>query len=194
MAKVDNSGLEMLRARINQALTGPQKQQFFEDSCREMAARFLTKVIKRTPVGDGVFEAVRNNDGTYAKGKNGKPKLKRLTNGGTLRRGWTATSEGAAKSGGQTNPMQFSRTIHVSHQGNYYIIVVKNPVSYASYVEYGHRQQSGRFVPVLGKKLKKSWVRGQFMMTKSAKELSAQAPAILQRKLDKFLREVFDGQ
>ena len=63
-----------------------------------------------------------------------------------------------------------------------------------AYVEYGHRQQSGRFVPVLGKKLKKSWVRGQFMMTKSAKELSAQAPAILQRKLNKFLREVFDGQ
>ncbi len=197
MAKVDNSGLEALRERLNLALTEPQKHQFFEDACREMAARLLTKVIKRTPVGDGVFEAVRDDDGTYAKskkGKNkGKTKLRRLTNGGVLRRGWTATSESAARSGTQTSPMRFSKTIHVTHRGKYYVIVVKNPVSYASYVEYGHRQQSGRFVPVLGKRLKKSWVRGQFMLTKSAKELNSQAPAILQKKLNAFLREVFDG-
>ena len=75
-----------------------------------------------------------------------------------------------------------------------YIIEVKNAVYYASYVEYGHRQTPGRFVPVLGKKLKKSWVRGQFMMTRSAMELQQEAPAILQRELAKYLREVFNGK
>ena len=63
-----------------------------------------------------------------------------------------------------------------------------------AYVEYGHRQTPGRFVPVLGKKLKKSWVRGQFMMTKSAMELQQEAPAVLQRELAKYIREVFNGK
>lgn len=35
-----------------------------------------------------------------------------------------------------------------------YYIVLFNPVLYASYVEYGHRQEVGRFVPQIGKRLK----------------------------------------
>ena len=186
MATVDNSGLEALRKQLAEAVSGQEKDAFFERCCREMAARFLRKVIKRTPVGDGQFEAVRNDDGGYAKDKTGKPKLQRLTNGGTLRRGWTA--------GRNINPVSFAGTIRVRHMGKQYFLVIKNNTSYASYVEYGHRQEPGRFVPVLGKKLKKSWVRGQFMMTKSSKEVDGEAPAILQRRLEAFLREVFNGK
>lgn len=66
--------------------------------------------------------------------------------------------------------------------GNNYIVIVENPVKYASYVEYGHRQEPGRYVPALGKRLKQSWVEGKYMLTISEKELESQLPAILEQK------------
>jgi hypothetical protein len=35
----------------------------------------------------------------------------------------------------------------VGHRGTHYTVVVLNNLQYASYVEYGHRQQPGRFIP-----------------------------------------------
>lgn len=35
---------------------------------------------------------------------------------------------------------------------------------YAPFVEYGHRQTPGRFVPAIGKKLKKKWVSGLYFL------------------------------
>ena len=71
--------------------------------------------------------------------------------------------------------------------GDTYTIEVSNPVNYASYVEFGHRQTPGRFVPALGKKLKRGWVEGKFMLTISEKELQDSAERILTQKLSKFL-------
>jgi hypothetical protein len=65
-------------------------------------------------------------------------------------------------------------------------------VKYASYVEFGHRQTPGRYVPALGKRLKEGWVDGQYFLTLSEEELERIAPSMLQAKLDKFLREVFN--
>ena len=61
-------------------------------------------------------------------------------------------------------------------------------------MEYGHRQTPGRFIPVLGKKTKAGWVKGQFMMTISGKELADEAPGILAKKLEAFLRGVMSGK
>jgi hypothetical protein len=44
-------------------------------------------------------------------------------------------------------------------------------------------------VPALNKKLKKGWVKGQFMMTNSVKELQPKAQGIVDRKLNEFLQE-----
>ena len=71
---------------------------------------------------------------------------------------------------------------------NNHVINIINQVEYATYVEYGHRQTPGRYVPALGKRLKSSWVKGQFMMTDSVREIQARAPQIVQRKLDEFLQ------
>lgn len=60
-----------------------------------------------------------------------------------------------------------------------------------AYVEYGHRQTPGRYVPALGKSLKASWVQGRFMLTISSQEIEVQAPALLEKKLYLFLKEVF---
>lgn len=91
----------------------------------------------------------------------------------------------------------------VGHRGDHYTVVVINNLRYASYVEYGHRQQPGRFIPGYwegerfvydpdaegGMVLKEPWVEGRFMLTISTQELERQAPAILERKLYKFLKE-----
>lgn len=61
-----------------------------------------------------------------------------------------------------------------------YTIEIINPTEYASYVEFGHRTRDHQ-----------GWVEGRFMMTISEQELEANAPRILENKLNKFLGELF---
>lgn len=93
--------------------------------------------------------------------------------GGTLRRGW------GAKSG--QNAVQYVQSLHVSKSGNNYTIEIVNPVEYASYVEYGHRTRGGA-----------GWVPGRYMLTISEEKLRQMTPAILERKLQAKLKEVFN--
>lgn len=95
----------------------------------------------------------------------------------------------------------------VEKHGDTYTVVVLNNLIYASYVEYGHRQQPGRFIPGEwqgdrfvydpdaegGMVLKNTWVKGRYMLTVSAQELEVQAPAILEKKLYQFLKGCFDA-
>lgn len=46
-------------------------------------------------------------------------------------------------------------------------VTVYNNTEYAAHVEYGHRQTPGRFVPAIGKRLKKSFVPGKKMLHKA---------------------------
>lgn len=55
-------------------------------------------------------------------------------------------------------------------------IEVFNPVYYSPYIEYGHRTPNH-----------KGWVEGQFMMTISIEELERELPAILERKMSRFI-------
>lgn len=91
--------------------------------------------------------------------------------GGTLRRGWGAENEAKAR--------EYAYSLPVSKSGSIYMIEIINPVKYASYVEYGHRTRSG------------GWVAGKYMLTASEKELEKAAPAILEKLLEKKLKEVF---
>lgn len=84
---------------------------FVESCAKELAARLLAKVIKRTPVGD------------YPKSSGKK--------GGTLRRGWTGEKRASASA--------YADSLTVYHSGDTYVIEIVNPVEYASCVEYGHR-------------------------------------------------------
>lgn len=71
-------------------------------------------------------------------------------------------------------------------------MTVYNPVEYASYVEYGHRQQPGRFVPILGKRLKKAWVEGRFMLTNAENKAKEAAPRLVEQVINKRLGDIFD--
>ncbi len=49
-------------------------------------------------------------------------------------------------------------------------VTVYNNVEYAAHVEYGHRQQPGRYVPAIGKQLKKDFVKGKKMLHRSMQQ------------------------
>lgn len=89
-----------------------EQVDLFIDACaKELVARLLAKVIKRTPVGD-----YPNSSGKK---------------GGTLRRGWTG--------GKNSSAVAYADSLTIHHFGDAYVIEIINPVEYASYVEFGHR-------------------------------------------------------
>ena len=157
--------------------------QFAEACARELAARLLRKVIQRTPVGDYSKEVtvVAKRDGKkHKKGESYTKKISHKT-GGTLRRGWTTQDSGSGSEGLKSNgAAQYVESLKINHYGDTYVVEIKNPEKYASYVEYGHRKINN-----------KGWVKGHFMMTISEQELQQDAPVILERKIEKYLRGVF---
>lgn len=182
---VEFKELIAFRDKLQRVAEGAEKQEFMEACAKELAARLLAKVVKRTPVGQ------------YPE-SSGKQ-------GGTLRRGWTTSNEkqamynalfgggtGATDSTGSQktvygkgavaeNVTGFANNLSVGKDGDTYYISVTNPVEYASYVEFGHRTANH-----------KGWVEGRFMLTISEKEIKNAAPAILEKKLYKWLSEVFE--
>jgi hypothetical protein len=158
--------------------------EFCRDISQQLAAELLRKCIKRTPVGQSVTQTERGKARTVQyRTKDGKKKFhtvkgKKYTftlhHGGTLRRGWAASA--------------------VRKEGDTYVVEVSNSVLYAAYVEYGHRQEPGRFVPAIGKRLKKSWVPGKFMMTISTNEVQNGMEAKIEHALAKYMEQMLDGK
>lgn len=213
----DFSELLQLQKKLNHIQT--EVDRFCKDAARELAAMLLAKVIKRTPVGKRPHIAAKDENDRKSLGGTTATRTVKVTSisgkfqtflskegailaqywsgyvGGTLRRGWTAKTEEEAKSKtGATNGAEYAKSLPVYRNGGNYTIVVKNPVRYASYVEYGHRQTPGRYVPALGKQLKAAWVNGRYMLTISEQELRGQSQGILEKKLTAFLQEVFRGK
>lgn len=181
----DYKQLQKLRDNLTK-LQDADLEKFCRDVSKELAARLLALVIPRTPVGDYSREVTvtAKRDGKHH--KKGDTYTKRVTpsgkKGGTLRRGWTArTEQEAASRGGENNAKAYAQSLPVYKQGGSYVIEVINPVHYASYVEFGHRTPSG-----------KGWVQGQYFLTLSEQELRALAPGIIEKKLERLLREVFN--
>jgi len=109
----DFKDVEKFRDRLDTA-SQSDIDFFFENCAKELAARLLAKVIKRTPVGQ------------YPK-SSGKV-------GGTLRRGWT--------NGENSNASKYAESLKIEKKTGYYEITISNPVEYAGYVENGHRTRN----------------------------------------------------
>lgn len=153
--------MKKLQKQLNKIQEG-NVEAFIEACAKELAARLLTKVIKRTPVGE------------YPKSSGKK--------GGTLRRGWTSKTHeeavGGSGKGSISAGKAYADTLTINHFGNTLVIEIVNPVEYASYVEYGHRTPDH-----------KGWVQGRFMLTISEQEIQEIAPKVLEAKIKKFLGE-----
>lgn len=148
--RFDFRELEKLQKQMEK-LKGEQNQ-FCQECAKELAARLLRQVIKRTP-----------------------------SDTGNLRRGWTAQRPGSGAEGMKTRgASQFVDTLSVHRFDDTYVIEIVNPVEYASYVEYGHRTAdhtgwvNGKFMltisekelqavapKILERKLE-SWLKGAF--------------------------------
>lgn len=85
------------------------------------------------------------------------------------------------------------RMTRVKKISNGYEVRVINPVEYASFVEKGHRQKPGRYVPAIGKKLKKSFVPGKFFLKKSEIELESNSRSLIENKLRRFLEDTLNA-
>ena len=76
-------------------------------------------------------------------------------------------------------------------KGDDYMIEVFDDTKYASFVEDGHRQKVGRYVPAIGKRLVKPWVEGRFMMKLTADEIEQEMPRYMERLEKKLAEELF---
>jgi hypothetical protein len=196
-AKVNLKDLEKFKANIER-LNGKKRQQWTEAALKELAARLLARVIHLTPVGKPPRPVKSERSAKFkVKDANGKAKIRSFMTagearyqqywkgykGGTLRRGWTGGKKVDAKT--------FANSLAVTKSGDMYTIEIINPIEYAVYVEHGHRQTPGRYVPAIGKRLKNSFVEGKHMLKISEVELQRDAPRILMNKLNKFMRDNF---
>lgn len=46
-------------------------------------------------------------------------------------------------------------------------VIIENLTGYAAAVNYGHRQEAGRYVPAIGKRLVRPYVAGKYMLEKA---------------------------
>lgn len=135
--------------------------EFCEIAARALAARLLDLVRETTPVGSYPISSGKQ--------------------GGTLHRGWVAETHDEAVAGSGTTTsaqaLKYAQSLEVEKSGHCYIVRVKNPVKYASYVEFGHRTVNGGFVP------------GQYFLTSAEAILENEKDRILERELTKYLKE-----
>ena len=82
----------------------------------------------------------------------------------------------------------------VKKEGNIYNTKVLNDAKsddgeyYFGWYEKGHRQEVGRYVPALGKTLKKPWVEGRFTLLTATKKVNKQAPKIIEARLIEHMK------
>ncbi len=177
MATFGNFDYTQFKKLQKKLLALPDPEKFVEECTKELAARVLKEVKERTDPGDyrkKISVTAKRNSKNH---KKGDVYLKPVPNsiggktGGTLRRGWTV--------GG------------IKRSGNSVFIEIINPVEYASYVEYGHRQTPGRYVPAIGKRLKKSWVPGKFMLKTSMEKVQKISGEIIRDKMNEYFAKGF---
>ena len=171
---IDVDGLERLRADFEKI----NVDDIMRKSANLLMAEMMRRVIKLTPVGQKpvIKEKIIKATGEYGTKKSflsAQAAAWQGYRGGTLRRGWTAAKE------------------HPSyvHYGNVYSMTVTNSVYYSDYVDYGHRQHKGRFVPAIGKRLVRSYVPGQNFTQKAEEAVQPKAEKIVNKFIEKALQD-----
>lgn len=79
-------------------------------------------------------------------------------------------------------------------KGNGIQVTITNNKEYAPFVEYGHRQEVGRYVPAIGKRLKAPFVKGQFMLKNSLPSIQRDMLEKAQTKFDAEINKLLGGK
>lgn len=177
-----------LSKRLHAAIDSGKIDELIEDCLRDEAAVLLELVIPDTPTGEAPKLASVIG---RANGESAEKKVEAYQKawggyvGGTLKRGWTG--------GKEQNPEPFAETLPVEHGGKTFTITVENIEEYSSYVEEGHRQTPGRYVPAIGRQLVQPATEGQHFLEKAEMKLrGGAAESKVQKRVDQFLEDLFE--
>ena len=140
----------------------------FDNSQFEEFARHSNAEISGGQLKNEVKNSVRNVGETYKRNAESRTPVQ----SGELRRSWQLKGPFFA--------------------GSDITIELRNSKNYASFVENGHRQTPGRYVPAIGKRLKASWVPGQHFLQKATDETRGQVPQLLTPVMNDILRRLMD--
>lgn len=140
----------------------------FDDSDFQRFAQHVNAVVSGDELKNEVKKSVKNVGEIYKRNAEINTPVKT----GDLRRNW------------QLKGPYFSNTD--------ILVEVRNNKYYASFVEYGHRQKVGQYVPAIGKRLKASWVPGQHFLQKATEQTSSQVPELLTPVVWDMLRRLMD--
>lgn len=146
--------------------------EFLSKLLLEMGLRALTLTKENTPVDTGLLR----NMWQLGDSKN---VVRHNSNSGTSQKYF----EDASRSKGAT-------LNSVTRNGDTLLIEIYNPVEYASYIEYGHFQQPGRYVPAIGKKLKEPWVKGFFMATVAIDKIEREIPSRFEKQFKAWIKSL----
>lgn len=179
---MDFSQLRAFNARL-QRLTDEQLDQMYRRVANQVAARLLAKVKRRTPVGVVPRDIYTGKSRKVVDRRTGRRKPSKEAT--IFQRYWAGYTGGSLRDGWSILPIE--------KEGNDYLVTVINNLQYASYVEYGHRQTPGRYVPALGKRLTSAWVPGKFMLRISEQEVETAIPRLLSSAIEDALRGAAGG-
>lgn len=178
----DTKDLEAFQAKLRK-LRDEELVVFNERALRKLANDLLRLVIPATPVAGSTYEEVKGNQRV-------------VREGGTLKRGWVSKTHEEAESGkgapGASEIAAYLNGVQITRRGNAFEIEIVNPVEYAAYVEYGHRQTPGRYVPAIGARLVANWIEGKHFVQKSEQVFEPKMQATVQAELEKFLKEALN--
>ena len=215
-SKVDIRELKAFRDRLDKAAKQTELSAFYEQAAKELAARLLALVIKRTPVGnyqkDNEYKRYKRNNekkgikaGDIMYNKNGearRDKYKKVSFQTASGENVSFMSNTSGKQGGTLRRGWTAKTAEEAASGsglgtNAKAYADSLQVSYSggayqieviNPVEYASYVEFGHST-----RNRKGWVKGRFMLTISEQELEAMAPRILEKKLQKFLEGVVTG-
>lgn len=193
--RLDISQLRTFSRKVSE-FKRTERDAMHQECLNTMAAEYLRVAKLNTPVSGGqeydVSEKAYENIAAYevtgkgyhiAKSRNrgGRTKqLKRIMRGKDGKRYRVLTASEHMRRSWEVGEM-------AKRRGNYSIPVI-NSASYASFVNDGHRQTPGRFVPVLGKRLVKNWVEGLHMAEKAEASVRKKSNRIMQRIVDTHMK------
>ena len=140
----------------------------FDDAEFQRFAQHVNAVVSGGELKNELKKSVKNVGETYKRNAQANTPVKT----GDLRRSW------------QLKGPYFSDS-DIS-------IELRNSKNYASFVENGHRQKVGQYVPAIGKRLKASWVPGQHFLQKATDQTSGQVPELLTPVIWDMLRRLMD--
>lgn len=185
-----------MRRKLRQAASKPEQEALMRICINQLAQVYFASAIRNTPIGKNREYEV--SEKSYGKINADEVSAKEYR---TAKAQGTRSVKRVKRKKGKQHYFVLGTSEHMRRsweagdlekKGNTYQVKIGNSAFYASFVNDGHRQKPGRFVPAIGKRLVKSWVPGQHMAEKAEDQVRKKQENILRSNIDTFLRRLGD--